>query len=111
MIKGNIMKRVTLATTVAAVLTGSIGAAAPTAALAQSGTSRPSQDATLSGRAGKMVRLNGARSDLFDADGRIADGQGRPADQIYSFGKAAGETTIYATNKAGRTLYSATVRV
>jgi pilus assembly protein CpaC len=50
-------------------------------------------------------------SDLFVANDAIADVQVRSADQIYIFGKSPGETTVYATNKAGRVLYSATVQV
>ncbi|HEX8534911.1 MAG TPA: type II and III secretion system protein family protein [Allosphingosinicella sp.] len=112
MIKGNIMKRVVLTTTVAAVMTASIGATAPTVALAQpASSSRPSEDVTLSVGAGRMVRLNGTMTDLFVADDKVADVQVRSADQIYIFGKGPGETTIYATNKAGRTVYSANVRV
>ena len=111
MIKGNIMKRVILTTTVAAVMTASIGATAPTAALAQSASSRPSEDVTLSVGAGRMVRLEGTMSDLFVADDKVADVQVRSANQIYLFGKSPGETTVYATNKAGKTVYSANVRV
>jgi pilus assembly protein CpaC len=50
-------------------------------------------------------------SDLFIANPGIADVQVRSANQLYIFGKAAGETTVYATNSAGRVVYSATVRV
>jgi len=112
MTKGNFIKRVTLTTTVAAVLTASIGASVPTIAAAQSAPAvRPANDLTLSVGTGRMVRLNGTMSDLFVADDRIADVQVRSADQIYIFGKGAGETTVYATNKAGKVVYSANVRV
>jgi pilus assembly protein CpaC len=50
-------------------------------------------------------------SDLFVANDSIADVQVRSADQVYIFGKTAGETTVYATNKAGKVVYSANVRV
>ena len=90
MSKGKFMKRITLTTTVAAVLTASIGAA-PTLATAQPVSSvRPTEDMTLSVGAGRMVRLNGTMSDLFVADERVADVQVRSADQIYIFGKSAG---------------------
>ena len=105
-------KRAALATTVAAVLTASIAATVPTAAAAQPvSTTRPVNEVALSIGAGRMVRLDGQMTDLFVADDRIADVQVKSADQIYIFGKSAGETTIYATNKAGRVLYSANVRV
>jgi pilus assembly protein CpaC len=50
-------------------------------------------------------------SDLFVANDAIADVQVRSANQLYVFGKAPGETTVYATNKAGKVVYSANVRV
>jgi pilus assembly protein CpaC len=111
-IKRNIMKRITLTTTVAAVLTAAIGASVPSIAMAQpASASRPSDNVTLSVGAGQMVRLNGTMTDLFIADDKVADVQVRSGEQIYIFGKSAGETTVYATNKAGRVLYSASVRV
>ena len=110
MTKGNIMKRVTLTATVAAVITASL-TTVPTIAAAQPVAGRPANDVTLSVGAGQMVRLNGTMSDLFVADDKIADVQVRSADQIYIFGKSAGETTVYATNKAGKVVYSANVRV
>lgn len=112
MSKGNIMKRIALTTTVAAVMTASIGATAPTIAAAQPVSStRPANDVTLSVGAGRMVRLSGPMTDLFVADDKVADVQVRSADQIYLFGKGPGETTVYATNKAGKVVYSANVRV
>jgi len=71
----------------------------------------PANDITLSVGTGRLVRLDGAMSDLFVANDAIADVQVRSANQIYVFGKAAGETTIYATNNAGKVVYSANVRV
>ena len=50
-------------------------------------------------------------SDLFVANPEIADVQVRSPSQIYIFGKAAGTTTVYATDGAGHVVYSATVRV
>ena len=35
----------------------------------------------------------------------------RSSTQLYVFGKTAGETTVYATDKAGRVVYAANVRV
>lgn len=112
MIKGNVMKRAMLTTTVAAVLAASTAATLPTGAFAQPVSAvKPVNDVSLSVGAGRMVRLDGQMSDLFVANDGIADVQVRSADQIYIFGKAAGETTVYATNKAGKVLYSANVRV
>jgi pilus assembly protein CpaC len=50
-------------------------------------------------------------SDVFVANDGIADVQVRSSTQLYVFGKSAGETTVYATDKAGRTVYAANVRV
>jgi pilus assembly protein CpaC len=72
---------------------------------------RPSSDLTLSVGTGRMVRLDGQMTDLFVANDAIADVQVRSANQIYVFGKAPGETTVFATDKGGRTIFSANVRV
>jgi pilus assembly protein CpaC len=72
---------------------------------------RPSGDLTLSVGTGRMVRLEGQMTDLFVANDAIADVQVRSTNQIYIFGKAPGETTVFATDKAGRTIFSANVRV
>ncbi|HLL58454.1 MAG TPA: pilus assembly protein N-terminal domain-containing protein, partial [Allosphingosinicella sp.] len=112
MIKSNIMKRAMLTTTVAAVLSASLAATVPSSAAAQpNGAVRPVNDVALSVGSGRMVRLDGQMSDLFVANDAVADVQVRSADQIYIFGKGAGETSVYATNKAGKVLYSANVRV
>ncbi len=50
-------------------------------------------------------------TDVFVANDSIADVQVRSASQLYIFGKTRGETTIYATSKAGRVVYAANVRV
>jgi pilus assembly protein CpaC len=112
MTKPNIMKRALLATTVAAMLSTSFAAAIPGAAIAQTApAARPSTNVTLSVGAGQMVRLASPMSDLFVANDQIADVQVRSANQLYVFGKAPGETTVYATDKAGKVVYSANVRV
>jgi pilus assembly protein CpaC len=112
MTKTNFTKRAMLATTVAAMLSTSFAAAIPAAAYAQSAPAvRPSNTVTLSVGAGQMVRLESPMSDLFVANDAIADVQVRSDSQVYVFGKAPGETTVYATNKAGKVVYSANVRV
>jgi pilus assembly protein CpaC len=50
-------------------------------------------------------------SDVFVADDKIADVQVRSPTLLYVFGKASGETTVSATNKAGAVVYAATVRI
>ncbi len=83
------------------------GASAP--APAQSAASAPVLQVN-TGR-GRLITLARPMSDVFVASDSIADVQIRSATQIYVFGKAQGETTISATNKAGAVIYSATVRV
>lgn len=110
--KSKFTTRMTLGTAMAALIAASLGAAAPAPALAQpAGASKPSNDIALSVGTGRMVRLPGTMSDLFVANDGIADVQVRSTNQIYIFGKSAGETTVYATDKGGRVLYSANVRV
>ncbi len=80
-------------------------------ASAQTVLPRPSEDVTISVGAGKLVRLPSAMADFFIADPAIGDVQIQSPTQLYIFGKAAGETTVYATNSSGRVIYSANVRV
>lgn len=106
------IRRAGLGTALAAALAMGLGFAAPGAAQAQpAGAVAPTNDVTLSVGAGRMVRLNGTMTDLFVANDAIADVQVRSPNQIYIFGKAAGTTTVYATDRAGRVVYSANVRV
>lgn len=95
----------------AALLASSLMTVIPAPALAQAAAERPANQVTLSVGAGRMVRLDAAMTDLFVANDAIADVQVRSSNQIYIFGKGAGETTVYATNAAGRVVYSANVRV
>jgi pilus assembly protein CpaC len=84
-------------------------AAAPAAA--QPMAARPSETLNLSVGTGTMVRLSAPMSDLFVANDAIADVQVRSNNQLYVFGKARGETTVYATDRSGRVVYAANVRV
>lgn len=68
-------------------------------------------DLTLSIGQGRMVALAEPIGDIFTADPGIADVNVRSDKAIYVFGKGAGATTIYATNKAGKIVYSTVVRV
>ena len=60
---------------------------------------------------GQLVNLPSAMSDVFVADDSIADVSVRSPTQLYVFAKGAGETNVYATNKAGTVVYATTVRV
>ena len=92
-----------------AVGRGSVAAAAPAAA--QSVASTPSETLNLSQGTGTLVRLSGPMTDVFISNDSVADVQVRSASQLYIFGKGRGETTVYATGKGGRVVYSANVRV
>jgi pilus assembly protein CpaC len=48
---------------------------------------------------------------VFIANDSIADVQVRSSTQLYVFGKSSGETTVYATDRSGRVVYAANVRV
>ncbi|MGE3693547.1 MAG: type II and III secretion system protein family protein, partial [Novosphingobium sp.] len=50
-------------------------------------------------------------TDVFVADESVADVQIKSQSQLYIFGKGSGETTVYASDRSGRTVWSATVRV
>jgi pilus assembly protein CpaC len=102
-------RRARLAMKAAAAL-GLALAAAPVPAFAQP-TVAPSQEVTLSVGTGRLIQLNGTMEDLFIANEGIADVQVRSNTSVYIFGKAAGQTTVYATDRAGRVIYSASVRV
>ena len=106
------IRRASLGTALAAALAAGIAVSVPARAFAQpAGAEAPSNDVTLSVGTGRLVRLNGTMTDLFVANDAIADVQVRSPTQIYIFGKTAGSTTVYATDRAGRVIYSANVRV
>jgi pilus assembly protein CpaC len=107
----SIFKYRTLGTALAAVLTAVSVPASIGTANAQAPAVKPTNDVVVAVGSGRMVRLDGTMSDLFVANDSIADVQVRSANQLYIFGKGAGETTVYATNKAGKVVYSANVRV
>jgi pilus assembly protein CpaC len=92
-----------------AIAAATVGAAAP--AVAQPTAARPSETVNLSQGTGTMVRLSEPMSDLFVANDAIADVQVRSPNQLYIFGKASGETTVYATAKSGHVVYAANIRV
>jgi pilus assembly protein CpaC len=111
MMKLNKPHQASLATVIAAVIGATVTATIPAPAFAQPAASRPSSEVTLSVGTGRMVHLDAPMSDLFVANDAIADVQVRSQNQIYVYGKSAGETSVFATDKAGRTIWSSTVRV
>ena len=89
------LSRATLGTAIAAVMAASVVTAVPAPAAAQPVAVRPATDITLSAGTGRMVRLDSPISDLFVANDAVADVQVRSANQIYIFGKTAGEPDIF----------------
>ncbi|CAN5496735.1 type II and III secretion system protein family protein [soil metagenome] len=85
--------------------------AAPLGAPAQTVSGAPASTIQVSTGRGKLITLPSPMSDLFVANPAVADVQVRSATQLYVFGKSGGETTLYATSKSGKVIYSATVRV
>lgn len=85
-------------------------ALAPAPAHAQS-VMRPANDLTLSIGRGQLVTTGGRMADIFVADEKIADVQIKSDRQLYVFGKAAGTTTVYASNAAGDVVWSANIKV
>lgn len=79
-------------------------------AMAQTITGRPTAVDVNTGQ-GKLITLPAPMSDIFLSNDNIADVQVRSPTQLYVFGKAQGETTLFATSKTGKVIYSATVRV
>jgi len=86
-------------------------AAMPAATATAQQVVRPSQDIVLSIGKGELVTLPGTMADVFVANDAVADVQVKSQRQLYVFGKAGGETTIYASNERGDVIFSANVRV
>ncbi|WP_354322666.1 type II and III secretion system protein family protein [Porphyrobacter sp. MBR-155] len=81
-----------------------------TTAIAQQVVS-PAQEIVLSIGRGELVTVPGAMADVFVANDSVADVQVKSQRQLYVFGKAGGETTIYASNASGDVIFSANIRV
>ena len=60
---------------------------------------------------GRLITLPRPMVDVFVADDKVADVQVRSSTQLYVFAKGSGETSVYATDKAGRVVYSTIIRV
>jgi pilus assembly protein CpaC len=103
------------------ILTAGIAAALCAALPAHAAPARPAKPAATSSATGqpiilsvgrgKQVNLPAAVTDVVVADPNVADVDVRSSRQIYILAKGQGETTIYATDAAGRNVYTATVRV
>ena len=108
--KGRPMKRLAITLLSAACAVAPLALFSNSAANAQ-GVSRPANDIVLSIGRGQLVTVAGNMTDVFVANEMVADVQIKSSRQLYVFGKAGGETTIYASNAAGDVIWSANVRV
>jgi pilus assembly protein CpaC len=86
-------------------------AAVPTATASAQQVVKPTQEIVLSIGRGELVTVPGNMTDVFVANENIADVQIKSQRQLYVFGRAGGETTIYASNERGDVIFSANVRV
>ncbi len=114
-----------LAMALTAALSPAITAAAPRAAqrpaaparpvvrsgLPPVGVTKPSVEKWLSIGEGELITLPAAVSEVWTSNAAAADVYVANPRQIHLFGKADGEATIFATDRAGAVVYSASVRV
>jgi pilus assembly protein CpaC len=104
--KLNLKAKLLLAAVMAAPL-----AAVPTATATAQQVVKPSQEIVLSIGRGELVTVPGNMADVFVANEGVADVQIKSQRQLYVFGRAGGETTIYASNERGDVIFSANIRV
>jgi pilus assembly protein CpaC len=85
---------------------------APMQAQAQNAAAETlAKDLVLSVGRGRLINLPRGIADVFIANDAVADVQVRSSTQLYVFGKTAGETSVYATDAAGKVVFSTIVRV
>lgn len=85
--------------------------ATPPALLGTPGVSAPARSLTLGIGRGELVTLPSNMTDVFVANDTVGDVQVKSGNQLYVFGKAGGETTVYASNARGEIVWSANVHV
>jgi pilus assembly protein CpaC len=107
---GQPMSKFKIKLLVAAIAAVPMVAMPATTAIAQQVVS-PSQEIVLSIGKGELVTVPGSMADVFVANDTIADVQVKSQRQLYVFGKAGGETTVYASNERGDVIFSANIRV
>ncbi|MBV7255246.1 type II and III secretion system protein family protein [Pacificimonas sp. WHA3] len=107
-----ILKKTFLATAaVAASLTMTAMPMTAGAQTAQTILTTPDSVIELSQGKGTLVTLPKAISDIFVVNQGVADVQVKSQRQVYVFAQGPGETSLYATDARGQTIYSATIRV
>jgi pilus assembly protein CpaC len=86
-------------------------AAVPLATASAQQMISPTQEIVLSIGKGQLLSVPGTMADVFVANDTVADVQIKSQRQLYVFGKAGGETTIYASDAGGDVIFSANIRV
>lgn len=109
--RGNMMNRRLIKTMLTAACAVAPLSLVPTNTVTAQSVTRPTTDMALSIGRGQLVSLPGTLADVFVADEKVADVQVKSTRQLYVFGKAGGQTTVYASNAAGQVIWSANVRV
>lgn len=104
-------KATALARTLAIGLVSATIVSAPSAPVSAQATQNASSSIDLSVGRGRLISLPAPMTDVFVAKDDVADVQVRSSRQLYVFGKAPGETSIYATDASGRVVYSTVARV
>ncbi|MBV7259256.1 type II and III secretion system protein family protein [Erythrobacter crassostreae] len=105
------MKRQLTAKLLLASIAAAPLAAVPVATATAQQVVKPSQEIVLSIGKGELVTIPGSMADVFVANENVADVQVKSQRQLYVFGKAGGETTIYASNARGDVVFAANIRV
>ena len=97
----------------AAALAAALGTTALVAfpAAAQAQAAKEGKVVVLSIGRGQQINLGSAITDVVVTNPGVADVEVKSSRQIYILGKGPGETTVIATDAAGRTVYSASIRV
>lgn len=108
---GTKMKRMLASVAFAATALAPIGFAGLSGTAAAQTLPKPTNEVVVSVGTGQLVQVNGRMADIFIADESIADVQVKSANQVFVLGKKAGETTLYASDGAGRVIWSSVIRV
>lgn len=109
--RGNMMNRRLIKTMLTAACAVAPLSLMPTNTVTAQSVTSPTTDLALSIGRGQLVTVPGQLADVFVADENVADVQVKSTRQLYVFGKAGGQTTVYASNAAGQVIWSANVRV
>ena len=86
-------------------------AATPATVASAQQVASPTQEIVLSIGRGELVTIPGAMTDVFVANENVADVQVKSQRQLYVYGRAGGETTIYASDASGKVIWAANIRV